>query len=196
MKSKKIAIIQISPPRTASTLLMNAILGLINQDIPVYFINLSDIKKDKKEIPKLKKHFGNLIILKTHIGATSIQKAVGKWRRLLFGYKCYFISSERKDLNRLINIDNERVLIFPYEVLLETPLNSLKNIIDNLHTEISNFLPTHIKLNKDSCYKRLEEMNKLVLSMQNKNFNEFDDFYGIHGGHRNRGERNIKDNKF
>lgn len=192
MKLKKIAIIQISPPRTASTLLMNAILGLIKNEEPVYYINLSDIKKDKKELSKIKNHFGDVIILKTHIGTTSIKKAIRKWKRFLFGYQCFFICSERKDIDSLLDIDEDKALVFPYEVLLETPFNSLKNIVDNLHAEISKFLPNYIKLNKDSCYKRLVEMNTMVSTMKNAHISEIDEFYGIHGSHRNRGSLNIE----
>ena len=44
-----------------------------------------------------------------------------KWQRYLKDYECYFIASERRELGLNVDITNDRTLVIPFEMLLETP---------------------------------------------------------------------------
>ena len=84
-----------------------------------------------------------------------------------FQYKLFFIMSERNDSKIQAKIDNEyknksNVLVINYDKLLETDNNSINNIIDYTFNEFNNFIPN------------------------DKSFDEWDTFTGIHGNHRNR----------
>lgn len=79
---KKIAIIQTSPQRSASTLLMNAILGFI---LPNQFAYYVDAPGKKTQLSRAKSAMKNPFIIKSH--AWNVQN---KWQRYLKDYQCYF----------------------------------------------------------------------------------------------------------
>ena len=200
--NKKVAIIQTSPGHTASTLLFNAILGFILSDKPAHFI-WSPIKAVEnpeswliKRINNFKKRFkhSDILIFKTHF-PFSPESPSSNWQQYWvdeFGteYEYYFISSERTEKGIHVDAD-DRTLVIPYEVLLETSSRSLKDVVDSLHDEFSKFLPDHIYLDKMTCLERLRKMNERVSEMQNEPFSVVDKFYNIHGGHRNRPDRKL-----
>jgi hypothetical protein len=181
--NKKIAIIQTSPQRSASTLLMNAILGFI---LPNQFAYYVDAPGKKTQLSRAKSAMENPFIIKSH--AWSVQN---KWQRYLKDYECYFIASERRELGLNVDITNDRTLVIPFEMLLETPSYSLDDIVDRLYKKFLNFLPKQLTLDKKDCVKRLRGMNDMTRKMSNKSFLDYDLFYGIHGGHRNRGGKNF-----
>ena len=178
--NKKIAIIQ-TRTFVISTLLMNAILGFI---LPNQFAYYVEIGKRRNFLQSLQWKIH--LYIKSH--AWSVQN---KWQRYLKDYECYFIASERRELGLNVDITNDRTLVIPFEMLLETPSYSLDDIVDQLYKKFLNFLPKQLTLNKKDCVKRLRGMNDMTRKMSNKSFSDYDLFYGIHGGHRNRGGKNF-----
>ena len=172
----KLLIIQTSPPHTASTLLVNAIYGLI----PELF--------DKKIIYGIgdydfESYFKNIIVIKSH--NTNIDELINKYNKK---YKIVFICSERQKLNYLI--DNKyktynNVAIFDFDEINETNDYSLNQIVDNIYTKIRKVLP-NIELNKTKCIERINLMNIRYEEIKSNPFSYVDNFFEIHGSHRNR----------
>jgi hypothetical protein len=173
----KTLIFQSSPEHTGSTVLTNAIYGLIPElkDQPViYSQKAEDINLD--EIP------GDIIVIKTH--NTNIDKLISMYQ---LKCKLYFICSERVQKNLLI--DNKyrsynNVIIFYFYELNETKTNSINNIIQNIHDKIKKIL--NIELSIENGVNRIVSMNNLYEEIKNKDFKFYDKFYHIHGSHRNR----------
>ena len=105
--------------------------------------------------------------------------------------------SERNDnkAKKLINNNYRKytnVLIFNYNELLETDKNDLNNIINNAFNKFMNFIPKELipekssDLIKEDMKKRIIRVNETVIQMKDKSFEIWDNFTGIHGGHRNR----------
>ena len=179
MSSKKqILIIQTSPPRTASTLLVNALYGIINE------------LKDKNILGTWSKDWKSthtsIIVLKCHnINIDSLIKEYGN------KYHLYFVCSERPILKKVINQKYKKypnVISFYYRDLLETPSNTLTKITDNIYNRVSNLLSKHknITLNKQNGLNRIIEMNKKYIEIKDKPFDYVDPFFEIHGSHRDR----------
>ena len=174
----KMLIIQSSPPRTASTLLANALYGFIPSinDKKIIFSSFKD-NSWEKDID------GNIIVIKSH--NTNIDKLIKHYNDR---YKLFFICSERGKLAHRI-IDEkyklyDNVIVFKYEELNETSINPLTKIVDNIYNKISFVL--NIDLNKALCIDRLNKMNEVCLHLKDKPFSYYDEFYHIHGNHRNR----------
>lgn len=171
----KLLIIQTSPIHTASTFLVNAIHGLI----PELF--------DKKIIGiwcnNFQDNFENIIVVKNH--DTNIDKLIDKYNKI---YKLIFICSERREMNK--NIDEKyktynNVVIFDFNELNETSNNTLTQIVDNIYNKIKKILPD-IELDNTKCIKRIELMNSRYDDIKSKPFSYIDEFFQIHGSHRNR----------
>ena len=105
--------------------------------------------------------------------------------------------SERNDdkVKKLINNNYRKytnVLIFNYNELLETDKNDLNNIINNAFNKFMNFIPKELipekssDLIKEDMKKRIIRVNETVIQMKDMSFEIWDNFTGIHGGHRNR----------
>jgi hypothetical protein len=178
--NKNILIIQTSPPHSASTVLINALHGLIEpmKDIKVSFLFHMDDAIDFNNI--------GLTIIKTH--NTNIYELITKYHDK---YELYFVCSERD--NEFIYIDNRyklfnNVIVFDFNELNETEANPLSNIIETIYHPLSKLLAKHdfIKLNKETGIQRLMNMNKRYQEIKNKPFNYVDPFFEIHGSHRNR----------
>jgi len=176
---KDVKIIQTSPQRTGSTLLSNLISGFtINTNIP------KTARYNSKTIPKdlIEKN----LIIKSH------DTNIDSWINCHKEYKLYFICSERN--NKIINDKYKaypNVLCINYKEILETKCLDLNTIINNLYIKIRNFLPSKIEMNKENGLCRIIKMNAFYESIKNKNFKYQDDFYGIHGNHRDRTEYKI-----
>ena len=175
---KNILIIQTSPPGTASTLLINAIYGLINE------------KYDKKiEVLKnviyLYNYKEKINIVKSH--TMDIDKLIR--HSLDNHFQVFVICSEKKEFNLLIQDKYrkyENVLIFDYSELNETHENTIEKIICNIYNKISMFLPKKIEYNKINAINRIIKMNELYETIKDKSFDYIDPFFEIHGSHRNR----------
>jgi hypothetical protein len=168
----KLLIIQTSPTHTASTLLVNAIYGLIPElhDKKIMFDQLEDSDSE------------NIIVLKRH---DDIDVLIDKYDKL---YKLIFICSERKDLDIVIDVKYRKytnVVIFDYNELNETINNELLIIVNTIYNKVK-YLLSDIKLNKITCIERIKSMNTRYEEIKNNSFDYIDDFFGLHGSHRNR----------
>jgi len=173
---EKLLIIQTSPARTASTFLVNALYGLIPE--------CSNLKIREMWRNDFDKFFKNIIIVKNH--NTNIDELI----KLYKNYKTVFICSEREEINALIDAKYktyDNVIVFRFEELNETNDNPLVQIVDNIYTKVKDVLPPDIELNQSTCIERINNMNIRCKEIQNMSFNYVDDFFEIHGSHRNRG---------
>ena len=166
-------IIQTSPMCTASTLLVNALYGLIPElsDSHINFSNFNENELNK-----------NIIVIKSH--NLNIDEFIEKYKD---NFEIYFICSERKEYNLLIDekyklYDN--VIVFSFEELNETEDNTIPNIINNIYTKIKDVV--NIDLNIESGIDRINRMNTCYNEIKDKQFDYIDYYYHIHGSHRNR----------
>jgi hypothetical protein len=167
-------IIQTSPPHTASTFLVNALYGLIPE--------LNNRKIMCIWSYKWEQYFDNIIVLKCH--NTNIDELINKYKN---NYELYFICSERIELGYLIDEKYKsynNVVIFSFEDLNENSTNSLHKIINNIYNKINNII--NIELNIENCIIRIMKMNSRYEEIKHKSFNYIDNFFEIHGSHRNR----------
>jgi len=158
-------IICASPPRTASTVLNNCILGLFRPHHPVVILDDNTIEE-------------NLITVTHNTDIDSLTKKYSD------KYKLTFFCSERKDLNRFIDPKYhmyKNVFIFQFEDLNETQDYSLEDIVSKIEFAIA---PD--KLNKNLAIQRLEKMNEYYEKIKHLDFSQHDGFFHLHGGHRNR----------
>lgn len=171
----KLLIIQTSPFHTASTFLVNAIYGLIPE--------LFDKKIAKIWDENFETNFKNIIVVKNHY--TNIDHLINIFNTK---YKLVFICSERQEKNYLIDQkykSYDNVVVFDFNELNETNTNTLRQIVDNVYDKIKPLL-SDINLDKMKCIKRIELMNKRYDEIKDHNFSYIDDFFEIHGNHRNR----------
>jgi hypothetical protein len=168
-------IIQTSPYRTGSTLLVNALYGMIPSICDKEITMLND------KYWRNKFNGTKAMVVKHH--NLHIDKLIKQYKK----HTLFFVCSERKDINRLIdekykNMDN--IIVFSYEELNETEDNPLTTIIDTIYNKFKNMLD--IELDKDSSLKRIQKMNERYLEIKDEPFTYVDTFYHIHGSHRNR----------
>jgi len=169
-------IIQYSPEHTASTLLVNALYGLI-PSLKSKPINYNDFRLNPNaEIQVIKTHNSNL------------DWFICRYSRL---YNLFFICSEREERNLLVNSKYklyDRVIVFPFSELNETESNPLSTIINNIANKISHKFGSllNIVLDVDSGIRRVTLMNELYETIKHKPFTYYDRVYHIHGSHRNR----------
>ena len=78
------------------------------------------------------------------------------------------------------------VLLFDYNEILETDSYTTDQIIENTYNKLRAFLPETISLDKETCITRIENMNETYKEIENKDFSHVDDFFQLHGKHRNR----------
>jgi hypothetical protein len=168
----KLLIVQTSPARTGSTVLSNALYGMIPEfkDHPCVFVNRVN--------PLNEALFNNVILIKTHLPIDHFRKNYGM-------HKLVFICSQRKELNRLVPDKEDDVVVFDYEELNETKSNPLPQIIDNIYNKVQPLLP--MPLDKKGGITRITAMNARYIEIEKKPFNYHDPFFHLHGSHRNRG---------
>ena len=170
-------IIQASYARTGSTLLLNLIHGFLLPQEP-YHCPTNDLIDD-------------FLITKTH--DLDINKWINKYKK----YKLYFVMSERIDNKVRKKINNkykkkDNILVINYDEINVTKKLSLDNVIENIFNKFKLFFPKDLipkkedSLIKKDMKQRIIEMNKCVKRLKNKPFSYCDQFYGIHGSHRNR----------
>jgi hypothetical protein len=167
----KTLIIQTSPPHTASTFLVNALHGII----PSLY--------KKRILYEIFDETLSIIVVKSHI--LDIDNLIEKYGKK---YKLYFICSERKEKNLFIDEkykNYSNVLVFEYSELNETVDNDLVTIVENIYNKVKKLI-NYLPLNKSNCLKRIIEMNKRYEEIKTKPWDYVDDFYELHGSHRNR----------
>jgi hypothetical protein len=171
----KTFIIQTSPKHTASTLLVNAIYGLIPELFDKKIIGIWD--------NNFENYFENIIAVKNH--DTDIDELIQKYDK---DYNLVFICSERQEKNYLIDEKYKlynNVVIFDFNELNETGDNTLIQIVDNIYNKIKKLLP-NVVMNTTKCLERIILMNIRCDEIKNKPFSYIDDFFELHGSHRNR----------
>jgi len=172
----KTLIIQTSPYHTASTFLVNSIYGLIPELFNKKIIGIWN--------NNFETYFQNIIVIKCH--NTNIDELIEKYSKQ---YELFFICSERQEMNYIIdekykNYNN--VITFDFNELNETEDNTLNEIVDNIHYKINNLLNNLYELDKTKCLERIKLMNNRYEEIKNKPFTYVDNFFEIHGSHRNR----------
>jgi hypothetical protein len=169
---KDIIIFQTGFKRTGTTFLVNLLYGFIAPDEPMHgFFNIEDPIEP----------FSKCSIFKSHV--LNIEDIINKYSKK---YQLYFIISERDE-----KIDEKykklhNVLVFDYyKELLETEDNSIQNIVDNAYEKLSLFLPNEIYLSRESAINRINNMNSVYEDIKDYDFSYVDDFFALHGSHRN-----------
>ena len=167
-------IIQTSPFHTGSTFLINALYGLIPELNNKRIIAIWDNEWEKE--------FEDIMVIKCHI--TNINELMTKYNDK---YNLYFICSERIEKQKLINEkykSYKNVIVFPFSELNETNTNDIPTIITNIYNKMNKML--NIELNISSGINRIIEMNKRYEKIKLLPFSYTDEFYELHGSHRNR----------
>lgn len=169
---KDIIIIQTGFKRTGTTFLVNLLYGFIapNEAIHGFF----DIEEPLES-------FSKYSIFKSHI--LNIEDIINKYSDK---YQLYFIIAERDEKIDEKYKELHNVLIFDYyKELLETEDNSIQNIVDSSYEKLSLFLPDEIHLSKESAINRINNMNNVYEEIKDYDFSYIDDFFALHGSHRN-----------
>ena len=168
--SCRIRIIQNSFEKTGSTVVLNLLHGMFCPNCP-YHVSGSN----RDALPHL--------INKTHeMNCSNYHNAFGT------KYQFYFISTERH--RKVKKESGSRILVIPYDKILETAGYSLRNIVDYFYEQCESFLPRELFIKsedemKSSMYKRVDDMNKRYEEIKHQAFHSpHDKFYGIHGSHR------------
>ena len=176
----KLLIVQTSPCHTGSTLLINALYGLIPELSNKRIIT----KWNLWSVENFDEFFKNIVIIKDH--DTNIDNLIEKYNH----YKeVVFVCSERKEINALIDEKYKtynNTIVFSFEELNETKNNSLLEIVDNIYMKVKTVLPEDIELDKTKCIERINNMNIRYEEIKDKHFHYVDPFFEIHGSHRNR----------
>lgn len=179
IKKKPIRIIQASPHHTGSTFVYNLLAGFIdNKPYPM------SCRYKPSTLPSAL--LEDNIIIKTH------HTHIKDWSNTIKNYSLYFVCTERNDqkikshfipkqYKQMLN-----VLCIPYEDILVTESQKLNDVIKKIYEKVVNFLPPEMDLNYQQGYDRVVAMNNLYQKIKDKPFSYFDNFYGLHGGHRSR----------
>lgn len=171
---KPIVIIQTGHMRTGTTLLVNLLYGLLVPDEKIHC--LWEIHHDI-----------DLFHDKCNIYKSHCLHIDGFMRKYREKYDVFFVCTERDDKKidrKYKNMPN--VLCFDYNELLEIDEYSMNEIIENVYNKLCDFLPHYLSLDKLTCEKRIEKMNQTYKEIENKEFSYVDDFFQLHGRHRNR----------
>jgi hypothetical protein len=188
-KNKKILLIQLSPPHTGSTVLVNILYGLLFYDKPInydyeFFTLLQNGKINNNDWKRFENDYlsGDINIIKTH--NLCIDKISNTFEKK---YDIFFICSERD--KSIINPKYhlyKNVIMFKYDDLLESTSNSIENIVSNIANRLKIIFPKSIELNEKDAIYRIKNMNTIYELIQNKPFTYYSKFYHLHGSHKNR----------
>jgi hypothetical protein len=173
----KTLIIQSSFPRSASTLLVNALYGLVPA-LRLKKVQWHDFQRDSNFNSN-----SDILIIKTH--DRNIDELT---QRLQNKYNLFFICSERTATgssfpDRYRTYDN--VAIFDYADLNETAGRSLPVIAATIYNKVRALIPG-IPLSKMGCLARIMAMNERYAEIEEEPFDFVDPFFQLHGSHRRR----------
>ena len=177
MNEKPIVIIQTGHMRTGTTLLVNLLYGFMSPNEKIHCL----WEPDHQINP-----FHKYNIYKSHsLNIDGYMKHHGE------KYNVFFVCTERDDkkINQKYK-KNKNVLVFDYNEILETDSYTMDQIIDAVYNKLSNFLPNDVSLDKEACRQRIEKMNKKYAEIENMDFSYVDEFFQLHGRHRNRDAKN------
>mgnify|MGYP005988942739 FL=1 len=174
MNEKPVVVIQTGHMRTGTTLLVNLLYGFISPHEKIHCLweTHHDIQVFHTKCNIYKSHCLNIDEFMRH----NQEK-----------YNVFFVCTERDDKKIDEKYRNMRnVLLFDYNEILETDSYTTDQIIENTYNKLRAFLPETISLDKETCITRIENMNETYKEIENKDFSHVDDFFQLHGKHRNR----------
>ena len=195
-------IIQTSPLHTASTVLVNGLYGMIpeisNMKV-VYYQDCWDGNQIDEETWEMSlslntpNDFKNILVVKSH--HTRLDYYLGKYGN---SYDIYFVSSERKEKcspeymmpEKYRNYDN--LIIFDYEEINESENHTVEDIISGMYDKLKPVI-TNVEFDKNGGVERIRGMNKRYEEIKDMPFDYEDEFYRIHGSHRNRNHHTPSD---
>ena len=171
----KTLIIQSSFPRSASTVLVNAVHGLIPSQ--------AEKKVEFSDFYRPFRFNSQITIIKTH--QTELDDFI---KRFGGKYNLFFVCSERKGKSWFNDKyrSYKNVAIFDFAELNETPQLPIELIVGRIHAKLKSLL-VGIELDDAGCYERLVEMNERYEDIKYLPFDYVDPFYNLHGSHRGRG---------
>ena len=174
MNQKPIVIIQTGHMRTGTTLLVNLLYGFL---LP------------EEKIRCLWETHHNITPFhdKCNIYKSHCLDFDGFMQNHREKYNVFFVCTERdqKKINEKVK-RMSNVLVFDYNEILETEEYFMDEIIENVYQKLQEFLPKSITLDKETCRQRIEKMNEKYAEIENMDFSHVDDFFQLHGRHRNR----------
>lgn len=166
----KTLIIQSGFPRSASTLLVNALLGLIisQQDTAVQFNDFQHTYNYDYDAP--------LNVFKTH--ETNLAQL--DFRP---DFQTYFVCSERAAAgNKFTDRNLPNAVIFDHEYLSAA---STSRLCSDLHDIVGYMIPG-LLISAEGCVDRVEAMNARYKEIERRPFSYVDPFFNLHGSHRSR----------
>lgn len=173
MNEKPIVIIQTGHMRTGTTLLVNLLYGFMTPNEKIHCL----WEPDHPIYP-----FHKYNIYKSH--NLNIE---GFMKHHSEKCKLFFVCTERDNKKVNENYKNkENVLVFDYNDILETDTYTMDQIIEVVYNKLRDFLPQHVSLDKEACTLRIDKMNQKYAEIENMDFSFVDDFFQLHGRHRNR----------
>ena len=168
----KTLIVQSSFPRSASTLLVNILYGLIVglQDQSVLWNDFRNYYG-----PAIS---GPVTVFKTHeTNLADLNFLLSK------KYDTFFICSERSPNHFTEDLKAQpNIAVLDYEDLNNVPIHE---VCWRLHAVISDMI-LHLQLSIPNCIARIEAMNRHYAEIANLPFSYVDPFYQLHGSHRSR----------
>lgn len=173
MNEKPIVIVQTGHMRTGTTLLVNLLYGFMAPDEKIHCL----WEPDHPIYP-----FHKYNIYKSHhLNIDEYMKQHSE------KYEIFFVCTERDDKKIPEKYkNNKNVLVFDYLEILETEFYNMDQIINATYDKLRGFLPEHVFLDKDTCKTRIDKMNEKYAEIENMDFSHVDDFFQLHGRHRNR----------
>jgi len=170
-----VRLIQVSFPRTGSTVLSNILQGLFYPTEPLRYGHFTT----KLNVKKL---LSNSFVIKTHnrLVTELINEYCGNT------YEYWIISSNRS--GKIFRCNHSNFISFDYDQLLETETNPIEMIVNMVAQKIKTVLPVVItdQMDVNGSINRIKEMNAFYEKIKNEPFKYSDLFYRIHGHHRNR----------
>jgi hypothetical protein len=180
-------IIQASFPRSASTLLVNALYGMIpglqNEPVAWHDFERSPLAAGNPAVRIATR--APVSIIKTH--SMNIDAIYNAYKG---SYNVFFVCSERAAHGFRLEDRYRRyknVVVFDYDELNERPDYDLPAIISRIHSKLAPMLGPILQLNRSIAYERVADMNAYYKEIENLPFDYTDPFFNLHGSHRKRG---------
>ena len=174
---KPIRIIQTSAARSGSTVLSNILMAFFQPYEPLCFMGKHSYNKELMK---------NNVVIKTH------DKNIDDWiKKFNDEYDLYFIISDRGNYDWDKYYQYDKTLYISFEELLESENNLLSCIVENVYTKVGELLPKDYMVNNrpkvsiQNGINRINNMNDKYEKIKTKPFEFVDNYYQIHGHHRN-----------
>lgn len=182
--NKPIRIIQCSHPGSGSTVLSNLLMAYFQPYEKLAWMGKAHYDKNILH---------NNIVVKTH------HKKLEEWNQIFDNkYELFFIISDRNDYDWSEYKDYKNILFIKYNEILETDSNTLSIISNNIFKKCEKLLPNNFMIYNRSNISiqnginRINNMNKRYSVIKDKPFEFVDEYYQIHGSHRNKDHEQSK----